>query len=37
MPFANLLRARQPNLITVAFDPEGTGPDTHYSMSDVMQ
>lgn len=32
MPFANLLRARQPHIITVAFDPEGTGPDTHYKV-----
>lgn len=32
MPFANLLRARQPQIITVAFDPEGTGPDTHYKV-----
>jgi len=32
MPFANLLKARQPDYITVAFDPEGTGPDTHYKV-----
>lgn len=32
MPFANLVRARQPDLISVAFDPEGTGPDTHYKV-----
>merc|ERR1712000_377515 len=32
LPMANLLKARQPNLITVALDPEGTGPDTHYKV-----
>lgn len=26
------LSARQPEIITVAFDPEGTGPDTHYKV-----
>jgi hypothetical protein len=32
MPMANLLKARQPNVLTVALDPEGTGPDTHYKV-----
>ena len=36
MPFANLVRARQPDLLTVAFDPEGTGPDTHYKVLQVV-
>ena len=36
MPFANLVRARKPELITVAFDPEGTGPDTHYKVLQVV-
>jgi len=36
MPFANLVRARQPELLTVAFDPEGTGPDTHYKVLQVV-
>ena len=35
MPFANLIKARQPDIITVAFDPEGTGPDTHYKVLQV--
>lgn len=33
LPVANLIRARQPDVLTVAFDPEGTGPDTHYKVS----
>ena len=36
LPFANLLRARQPEIMTVAFDPEGTGPDTHYKVLQVV-
>ena len=36
MPFANLVRARQPDLLSVAFDPEGTGPDTHYKVLQVV-
>jgi hypothetical protein len=36
MPVANLLRSRQPEIITVAFDPEGTGPDTHYKVLQVI-
>jgi len=32
LPMANLIKARQPEIITVAFDPEGTGPDTHYKV-----
>ncbi|RYG68049.1 hypothetical protein EON64_06060 [archaeon] len=36
LPVANLLRARQPDVLTVAFDPEGTGPDTHYKVLQVV-
>lgn len=36
LPVANLFRARQPDVITVAFDPEGTGPDTHYKVLQVV-
>lgn len=36
MPMANLMKARQPDVITVAFDPEGTGPDTHYKVLQVV-
>ena len=32
LPLANLIRERQPSILTVAFDPEGTGPDTHYKV-----
>jgi glucosamine-6-phosphate deaminase len=36
LPMANLIRARQPDILTVAFDPEGTGPDTHYKVLTVV-
>jgi glucosamine-6-phosphate deaminase len=36
MPMANLIKARQPGIISVAFDPEGTGPDTHYKVLQVV-
>lgn len=36
LPMANLIKARQPDLLTVAFDPEGTGPDTHYKVLQVV-
>ncbi|MFH0979920.1 MAG: glucosamine-6-phosphate deaminase [Planctomycetota bacterium] len=29
-PIRDLLREIKPDIVTVAFDPEGTGPDTHY-------
>ncbi len=32
MPFVNLLRKIKPTIITVALDPEGSGPDTHYKV-----
>lgn len=35
-PVADLYRELQPHLITVAFDPEGTGPDTHYKVLQVV-
>ena len=36
MPMANLIKARQPHMLSVAFDPEGTGPDTHYKVLQVV-
>lgn len=36
LPMANLIKARQPDIVTVAFDPEGTGPDTHYKVLTVV-
>ena len=36
LPMANLLRIKQPDIVTVAFDPEGTGPDTHYKVLQVV-
>ena len=30
LPLGALLREIQPDIVTVAFDPEGSGPDTHY-------
>ena len=36
VPMANLIRARQPHMLSVAFDPEGTGPDTHYKVLQVV-
>lgn len=36
LPVANLIKARQPDILTVAFDPEGTGPDTHYKVLQVV-
>lgn len=32
IPFLNLLREIQPSVISVALDPEGSGPDTHYKV-----
>ncbi len=32
MPILNLIRQIKPTIITVAFDPEGSGPDTHYKV-----
>ena len=36
LPMAELFKQHQPNIITVAFDPEGTGPDTHYKVLQVV-
>jgi glucosamine-6-phosphate deaminase len=32
MPILEELRAIRPDIITLAFDPEGSGPDTHYKV-----
>ena len=32
MPVFNQLKSLNPTVITVAFDPEGSGPDTHYKV-----
>jgi glucosamine-6-phosphate deaminase len=32
LPVLELLRRVQPDYVTVAFDPEGSGPDTHYKV-----
>lgn len=35
-PFLALLEQLNPDIITVAFDPEGTGPDTHYKVLQII-
>ncbi|MCK9265398.1 glucosamine-6-phosphate deaminase [bacterium] len=35
-PFFSLLEKLQPDIVTVAFDPEGTGPDTHYKVLQII-
>ncbi len=32
IPVYNLLKKVSPSIVTVAFDPEGSGPDTHYKV-----
>ncbi len=32
LPVLNLLRKIKPSIVTVALDPEGSGPDTHYKV-----
>ncbi len=32
MPVFELIKSIKPNVISVAFDPEGSGPDTHYKV-----
>ena len=32
IPVYNLIKKIKPSIITVAFDPEGSGPDTHYKV-----
>eukprot|EP01068_Selenidium_serpulae_P017796 Selendium_serpulae@DN6408_c1_g1_i4.p1 len=36
MPLVALMEEFKPHLVTVAFDPEGTGPDTHYKVLQVV-
>lgn len=35
-PVIKLIEKLKPDIITVAFDPEGTGPDTHYKVLQVV-
>ncbi|MFN4226763.1 MAG: glucosamine-6-phosphate deaminase [Candidatus Ratteibacteria bacterium] len=35
-PFVSVLERIKPDIITVAFDPEGTGPDTHYKVVQII-
>jgi glucosamine-6-phosphate deaminase len=32
LPIIDLLKKLKPNVVSVAFDPEGSGPDTHYKV-----
>jgi glucosamine-6-phosphate deaminase len=32
LPIFELLRSIRPGVVSVAFDPEGSGPDTHYKV-----
>lgn len=32
LPIYDLMKKINPNIVTVAFDPEGSGPDTHYKV-----
>eukprot|EP00126_Sphaerothecum_destruens_P004733 Sdes_comp18356_c0_seq1m8124 len=32
LPILKILQDTQPNVVSVAFDPEGSGPDTHYKV-----
>ncbi len=32
LPVFELMKAVRPNIVSVAFDPEGSGPDTHYKV-----
>ena len=32
LPILNLMHELKPNVVTLAFDPEGSGPDTHYKV-----
>lgn len=36
LPMVELYKKTDPKIITVAFDPEGTGPDTHYKVLQVV-
>ena len=35
-PFLAILEKVKPDVVTVAFDPEGTGPDTHYKVLQII-
>lgn len=35
-PFLELLEKKRPNVVTVALDPEGSGPDTHYKVLQII-
>ncbi len=35
-PFLAVMERVRPDIVTVAFDPEGTGPDTHYKVLQVI-
>jgi len=35
-PFLEILKRIKPDVLTVAFDPEGTGPDTHYKVLQII-
>ncbi|HOL23022.1 MAG TPA: glucosamine-6-phosphate deaminase, partial [bacterium] len=35
-PFLSVLERVNPDVVTVAFDPEGTGPDTHYKVLQIV-
>lgn len=35
-PVLRLLRQQNPDIVTVALDPEGSGPDTHYKVQQVI-
>ncbi len=35
-PMLKILEKNNPDIVTVAFDPEGTGPDTHYKVLQVV-
>ena len=35
-PFLHLLREIQPSIISLALDPEGSGPDTHYKVLQII-
>lgn len=36
LPFLDLLKRIKPTIVTVALDPEGSGPDTHYKVLQVV-
>jgi glucosamine-6-phosphate deaminase len=36
MPVLRMLREKKPTVVSLAFDPEGSGPDTHYKVLQVI-